>query len=444
MSTLLNAYASIDLPGLEGYTPLMAAAQNGHTEVLHRLLDGGADANYANGAGVTPLIAAIGSDNVHVVRALLDAGARPDQADAHGLTPLMVAAARGNEWIAASLMNASARAALIQRQLLQPVVRMSLRHTEGARESVARTRVNANPLAPTANEAMLMAAENGHANMLEYLLYRGADSNYANEAGVTALMTAAGEGHTRIARELIRRGARIEQQNNFGQTALQIAEIAGQAEAAHLMRHEALRSDLWHSPELRSTLSCPASGELFSAVGGPAAPYLASSGQSFARHIALEEQMNPITRGPWGDPPPVLNDRMTAVVRALVDAYDGTNLAESVRQAFVIATEPRHELGRGPSGRLERDISFETFVARSRLFLDGHGIRHPASASVATAAHGVAAVAAGVDPGRASYMRFLAPVPSVISSAVVLASVSPASTGVPMPAATPRARGPSL
>ena len=57
--------------------PLHIASCNGHADVVHLLLDGGADPNMATQWGSTPLMCATKKGHKDVVKLLLDRGAQP-------------------------------------------------------------------------------------------------------------------------------------------------------------------------------------------------------------------------------------------------------------------------------------------------------------------------------------------------------------------------------
>ena len=91
---LLQSGASVDLSG-DGRTPLIAAALNNHPDVVHILLQHGADPNLKGEFGITPLMAAVlqpaGPNTLYTLQALLDEGAHVDTKGSHELTALFIA-----------------------------------------------------------------------------------------------------------------------------------------------------------------------------------------------------------------------------------------------------------------------------------------------------------------------------------------------------------------
>ena len=72
----------------------MMASEYGHVDVVHLLLDAGANVNVADPTGCsghTALILAAMQPHVKVVRLLLEAGAAKNLADDNGCTALMAA-----------------------------------------------------------------------------------------------------------------------------------------------------------------------------------------------------------------------------------------------------------------------------------------------------------------------------------------------------------------
>jgi uncharacterized protein len=75
-----------------GFTPLLLAAREGHTESVRALLESGADVNQVSeGDRSSPLLVATINGHFDLARLLLDRGANPRLAAANGATPLYAA-----------------------------------------------------------------------------------------------------------------------------------------------------------------------------------------------------------------------------------------------------------------------------------------------------------------------------------------------------------------
>jgi len=93
---LLEEGVAVDVPDLEGRTPLMWASFNGHTAVNALLLENGAAINAREVNGRTALMYASSGPFAETVELLLEKGAEVNtQGTAEGFTALMTAAAEG-------------------------------------------------------------------------------------------------------------------------------------------------------------------------------------------------------------------------------------------------------------------------------------------------------------------------------------------------------------
>jgi ankyrin repeat protein len=99
VNALIAARAVVDRVHTDGYTALMAAAQEGHEAIvnaLHRVA--GASVHHVNNLGRTALHQAAQNGHVGVVRYLLRAAANPNvvSTDGHGVSPLTLASYQGH------------------------------------------------------------------------------------------------------------------------------------------------------------------------------------------------------------------------------------------------------------------------------------------------------------------------------------------------------------
>jgi len=188
---LLSNGAQIDAANDLGYTPLMAAIEGGHDDVIDFFLKSGANVNpevisrvQIKGLGVaSPLITATRKEHVALIKKLLKRGVDVNRPSGNGWTPLKSAAQQGNLDIVKALLEA------------------------GADPNIA----------DDTNYTPLMNAVSGeHEDIVKLLLKFHADPNVQSgenpededwEPGRTALMDAAVSGNVPIARELLKQGA---------------------------------------------------------------------------------------------------------------------------------------------------------------------------------------------------------------------------------------------
>ena len=140
-------------------TSLIEASSKGHIEVVHLLLDKGADPNQGDEFGSNPLHWAAHHGHKGVVQLLLDRGVDPNAQDENGYTTLHRAAASGHKEVVQLLLNRG---------------------------------VDPNNGGRFGNTALHKAIESGNKEVVQLLLERGANAKAQNILGHTALHWAAG------------------------------------------------------------------------------------------------------------------------------------------------------------------------------------------------------------------------------------------------------------
>jgi ankyrin repeat protein len=196
LAVLLDAGMKPDAATAAGTTALMLAARD--AEKVRLLLDRGADVNARAATGVTALmVASRYRGNAEVVRVMLRRGATPNARAATGVevrndaSALFYAVMARDVQTAAALVDAGAR-------LASPMKLLG--------------RIPASPL--------FFATVGGDADMVEFLISKGADPNEVDGDGISALGWAAINNHGGVARALLARGAKVNHRDKHGMTPL--------------------------------------------------------------------------------------------------------------------------------------------------------------------------------------------------------------------------------
>ena len=162
--------AALDQPNNFGWTPLMHACRNGHTDVVITLLQRQADISVKTRYGILAVTLAARGGHMQVVRKLVEAGID---------------------------LNNSGNGCMCE-------------------------------FTP-----LLVSAEHGHDAVLHFFLDRGCDVNYKTAStGLTPLMLAAVNGHLKTAQILVDNGADANLTSMNNRTALDMATVMGKSEVS--------------------------------------------------------------------------------------------------------------------------------------------------------------------------------------------------------------------
>ena len=240
---------------LDGCTALMLAAIAGHPESVRLLIDKGADVNAAvdiNGQEGTALIAASNRGHLEVARLLVENGAKVN-AD-WNLNALYCASEQGHLGVVSMLIDKGAdvnASTAAQAGETAFAVALSNRHLKVVR-LLAEKGADINTSAGSA-PALYIAAMEGHLELGKALLNRAADVEAPNvqspsgcascaarrhgwtHSGWTALMVATENGSAELVRLLVDKGADVKVAAADGATALCLAAQKGDADVVRLL-----------------------------------------------------------------------------------------------------------------------------------------------------------------------------------------------------------------
>ncbi|KAM9468330.1 protein phosphatase 1 regulatory subunit 12A isoform 6-T6 [Clarias gariepinus] len=229
----------------------LAACASGDTEEVLRLLERGADINYANVDGLTALHQACIDDNVDMVTFLVEHGACINQPDNEGWIPLHAAASCGYMDIAEYLISQGANVGVVNsegetpldiaeeeamEELLKNEINRQGVDIEAARKEEerimlrdARQWLNSGQIndvrhAKSGGTALHVAAAKGYAEVLKLLIQAGYDVNIKDYDGWTPLHAAAHWGKDEACRILVENLCDMDLVNKVGQTAFDVAD----------------------------------------------------------------------------------------------------------------------------------------------------------------------------------------------------------------------------
>lgn len=222
LNEILPLIKDVDTPLNPKYsTMLMAAAKNQQVEFIEQLLQYGADINYTTDYGYNALVAAVKSRDIETIRFLLENGAEVQKFQ--GISVMAYAVATGDMNVIALIK--SFGASYSDTSDISPMVITVMKQNSELFNEILNADINLNqPDMMTGRTPLLAAVSVEDRSMVEAILDKEINIDYADVSGNTALHYVARRGGVEILELLIVSGADIDRINNItGESALIIA-----------------------------------------------------------------------------------------------------------------------------------------------------------------------------------------------------------------------------
>jgi ankyrin repeat protein len=229
------------------YTPLHTACSSstitGSLDVLNLLLERGADGNACNKWRETPLLIAANNGHTTAVKALLKSGADPSLCSEAGWSALTFAAHKGYDDIVTLLLQADAPVnCRVTEDLSTPLHKACAGGKPGHLSAVKQlldAQADVHALNKWRETPLLTAANHGQAAAVKALLNSGADPCKCTDTGWSPLSIAAYKGHDEVVSYLLDVGAPTEEADPTLSALLQAATKGLANTVDLLLRHGA-------------------------------------------------------------------------------------------------------------------------------------------------------------------------------------------------------------
>lgn len=248
LKPLIDLGTFLDLPDNDQRTPLLWAANTGHTDIARTLLDTGhVDCNRQDTNGQTPLSYAVENGHGFTVELLLGNGANIEAKDNSTRAPLLRAAQNGNEAMVQLLLDKGANTESVDHDGRTPLSHAA----ENGQEVIVRLLLSkdANVEAkgdysrtPTTlmnkvggSKPPSASTENRDAAVVQLLPHKSATAEAESDCSRTPLLWAAQTGHEGIAQLLLDKGANVEAKDGQGRTPLSWASQNGSEATVQLL-----------------------------------------------------------------------------------------------------------------------------------------------------------------------------------------------------------------
>ena len=182
---LLKAGAKVNMIDHDGQSAILNAARLGHANIINQLVDSDAELN--PDSGEMPLHVAAENGHVDVVHLLLEGGADVDKADSYGNTALMNAAVAGYAEVVEKLLSQGATADLEGSGGQTALMKAAKANTGKCITALVNAKASLDTSDGNGNTALMLAASKGNARAVQKLLDSGASTVRRNDAGQSVM-----------------------------------------------------------------------------------------------------------------------------------------------------------------------------------------------------------------------------------------------------------------
>ncbi|KAL1254989.1 hypothetical protein QQF64_013050, partial [Cirrhinus molitorella] len=258
---LLKSGADVNAEQENGETAMHVAARHGALQMIRALIQDGGDVTWKSKIGESPLHVAVRHCHAHVLEEILNSltneRSRQEaercvrEGNQNGETPLHLAAELGKDavhqpdedtCIIKILMEHHADVTAVTRQSGETALHYSARvgNTAALQEMISNVPSNQlqtaiNKHAKNGRSPLLLAAEQGHTEVVKILLQNNARVDVFDEEGKAAIHLAAEQGHQDIVDVLLAHKAFVNAKTKLGLTPLHLSAQSGSARLVRLL-----------------------------------------------------------------------------------------------------------------------------------------------------------------------------------------------------------------
>lgn len=227
---LVACGANINSQNTAGVTPLHWAIVKNRAIAFFLLSQSCIDVNLSDFEGRTALHYAIEVERVDLVKRLIRRGADVNTADGNGMSALMTAAELGLLECVKILLERKAK--INEKRKIDEMAALEFAVKEGHEEVVEYLIEKGAFVNHSTSEVLFtLAIRHDQASLIPILIKRGADASVKYASGITPLIHAAGKGKLDSAKNILEYGeVDINAQDSHGNTALHRAIICGHAD----------------------------------------------------------------------------------------------------------------------------------------------------------------------------------------------------------------------